>query len=130
MTSAVSENCSVAHTHRNRDLIGGSKAEDHMTRCAMEDVFERHQGSQMPAMACDPYMEVSVACVVKISFVRINTCNVFYDIFLIQDAVANIWIFVYEKSLCINCKMAECFPYKPMSSGNSFNNYLITEVGM
>ena len=70
MTSAVSENCSVAHTHCNRELIGGSKAEDHMTRCAMEDVFERHQGSQMPAMACDPYMEVSVVCFKNIFYKR------------------------------------------------------------
>ena len=58
MSCGVSENCNVAHTHCNRELIGGSKGEDHMTRCAMEDVFERHMDSQMPAMDCDPYVEV------------------------------------------------------------------------
>ncbi|KAL3868004.1 hypothetical protein ACJMK2_040844 [Sinanodonta woodiana] len=56
---AVFENCGVLHTHQNKKIVGGSRAEDHMTRCAMIDVYELHQNSQLPAVQCEPYSESS-----------------------------------------------------------------------
>ena len=53
----VLQKCGVLHTHENRKLVGASKAEDHMTRCAIKDVYELHQDTQQPAMYCDPYQE-------------------------------------------------------------------------
>ena len=46
------------HTHENRKVIGSSKVEDHVTRCAIQDVYELHQYSQEPAIQCDPLSEV------------------------------------------------------------------------
>ncbi|KAK3612352.1 hypothetical protein CHS0354_011070 [Potamilus streckersoni] len=56
---AVFENCGVLHTHQNKMIVGGSRAEDHMTKCAMIDVYELHQNSQLPAVQCEPYSESS-----------------------------------------------------------------------
>ncbi|XP_013393762.1 DNA excision repair protein ERCC-6-like 2 isoform X1 [Lingula anatina] len=52
--SDVLEHCGVVHTHQNKKVVGTSKAEDHMSRCAMKDVFELHQNSQEPAINCEP----------------------------------------------------------------------------
>ncbi|ELU06400.1 hypothetical protein CAPTEDRAFT_223034 [Capitella teleta] len=49
-----SAGCGVVHKHRNQDLVGSNKAEDHMSKCAISDVFERHQNSQEPAVHCAP----------------------------------------------------------------------------
>ncbi len=46
--------CGVVHTHQNKRLAGTSRAENHMTRCAIQDVYELHQHSQIPAMHCQP----------------------------------------------------------------------------
>ncbi|CAL1534431.1 unnamed protein product [Lymnaea stagnalis] len=45
--------CTVA----NEKVVGSSRAEDHMTHCAMEDVFENHINSQAPALRCEPYTQ-------------------------------------------------------------------------
>ena len=50
--------CGVVHTHENRKVIGSSKVEDHVTRCAIQDVYELHQYSQEPAIQCNPLSEV------------------------------------------------------------------------
>ncbi|CAG5116147.1 unnamed protein product, partial [Candidula unifasciata] len=47
----------VIHTHANAKVVGSSRAEDHMTNCAMQDVFELHTNSQAPALQCDPYSQ-------------------------------------------------------------------------
>ena len=39
-------------------MVGGSRAEDHMSKCAMTDVYELHQNSQDLAVQCDPLSEV------------------------------------------------------------------------
>ncbi|XP_007937382.1 DNA excision repair protein ERCC-6-like 2 [Orycteropus afer afer] len=39
----------VAYTHSNQNVIGSSKAENHMSRWAARDVFELKQFSQLPA---------------------------------------------------------------------------------
>ena len=53
-----SENCGVVHIHENVKVVGGSRAEDHMSKCAMTDVYELHQNSQDLAVQCDPLSEV------------------------------------------------------------------------
>ncbi|XP_052090388.1 DNA excision repair protein ERCC-6-like 2 [Mytilus californianus] len=55
--SDVFDQCGVVHVHENRQLVGGSKAEDHMTKCAIQDVYELHQNSQIPAGYCEPMSE-------------------------------------------------------------------------
>ncbi|KAH9510325.1 DNA excision repair protein ERCC-6-like 2 [Bulinus truncatus] len=47
----------VLHTLKNNKVVGSSRAEDHMTRCAMEDVFQKHINSQAPAVDCQPYSQ-------------------------------------------------------------------------
>ncbi|KAI8509744.1 DNA excision repair protein ERCC-6-like 2 [Branchiostoma belcheri] len=47
--SDVFRECGVAYTHRSDKVVGGSKAEAHMSHRAMEDVYELHQFSQQPA---------------------------------------------------------------------------------
>ncbi|XP_069126621.1 DNA excision repair protein ERCC-6-like 2 isoform X2 [Argopecten irradians] len=54
---AVFEKCGVVHVHQNKKIIGASKAEDHMTRCAIQDVYEFHQNSQVPAAYCAPFSD-------------------------------------------------------------------------
>ena len=44
----------VLHTHVNPEVVGSSRAEDHMTRCAMQDVFELKSNTQAPALMCQP----------------------------------------------------------------------------
>lgn len=39
----------VAYIHSNQNVIGSSKAENHMSRWAARDVFELKQFSQLPA---------------------------------------------------------------------------------
>ena len=51
--------CGVLHTHANTKLIGSSRIEDHVSRCAMNDVYELQQQSQMPAFDCEPLEEVN-----------------------------------------------------------------------
>ena len=52
------ENCGVVHIHENVKVVGGSRAEDHMSKCAMNDVYELQQNSQDLAVQCDPLSEV------------------------------------------------------------------------
>ncbi|KAK6180078.1 hypothetical protein SNE40_012292 [Patella caerulea] len=49
----------VLHIHENVNIIGASKAEDYMSRCAIQEVYELHQNSQVPAAHCDPLSEPS-----------------------------------------------------------------------
>ena len=49
----------MVHTHVNRKVIGSSRVEDHVSRCAIQDVYELNQFSQVPAMQCDPLSQVS-----------------------------------------------------------------------
>uniref|UniRef100_A0A8C6TWD7 Excision repair cross-complementation group 6-like 2 n=1 Tax=Neogobius melanostomus TaxID=47308 RepID=A0A8C6TWD7_9GOBI len=39
----------VAYTHSNQRVVGGSRAEELISRAAVRDVFQRHMFSQMPA---------------------------------------------------------------------------------
>ena len=55
-----SDNCGVVHMHRNQKVIGPSRAEDYMTKCAIQDVYHNNQYSQAPAMECEPYSAVSI----------------------------------------------------------------------
>ena len=48
----------MVHIHENVKVVGGSRAEDHMSKCAMNDVYELHQNSQDLAVQCDPLSEV------------------------------------------------------------------------
>lgn len=59
----------MPHMHENQKLIGASKAEDHMTKCAIQDVYELHQYSQVPAAFCGPCSEVCF----KYSFIELIT---------------------------------------------------------
>ncbi|XP_062592723.1 LOW QUALITY PROTEIN: DNA excision repair protein ERCC-6-like 2 [Saccostrea cucullata] len=47
----------VVHVLKNSKIVGGSRAEDHMSRCAIQDVFELHQNSQELAAHCQPLSE-------------------------------------------------------------------------
>ncbi|GFN83057.1 DNA excision repair protein ercc-6-like 2, partial [Plakobranchus ocellatus] len=44
----------VLHTHTNAGVLGTSKAEDHMTHCAIKDVYELNTNTQALALVCDP----------------------------------------------------------------------------
>ncbi|RUS75712.1 hypothetical protein EGW08_016527, partial [Elysia chlorotica] len=44
----------ILHTHINTGVLGSSRAEDHMTRCAIKDVYELNTNTQAPALVCDP----------------------------------------------------------------------------
>lgn len=39
----------MLYTHSNQRVVGGSKAEERMSRAAVRDVFERKMYSQLPA---------------------------------------------------------------------------------
>lgn len=52
------DNCGVVHIHENVKVVGGSRAEDHMSKCAVSDVYELHQNSQDLAVQCEPMSEV------------------------------------------------------------------------
>lgn len=39
----------MAYTHSNQRVVGGSKAEERISRAAVRDVFERRMYSQLPA---------------------------------------------------------------------------------
>ncbi len=58
MLFVTTASAGVLHTHQHRQVIGSSRAEDHMPRCAMHDVFERHTNTQDPAVQCQPLTEV------------------------------------------------------------------------
>ena len=92
--------CGVIHLHDNRRVVAASRAEDHVSRCAVQDVFELHQNSQDPALNCDPLSDVgglltdwhiqawTDSClfadpIFKYSFMNENTCSctVFYSNF-------------------------------------------------
>ncbi|XP_077981939.1 DNA excision repair protein ERCC-6-like 2 [Glandiceps talaboti] len=45
----VLRECGVNYVHSNAKIIGGSKAEKHMSKCAIQDVFVEEQYSQQPA---------------------------------------------------------------------------------
>ena len=51
------ESCGVRYTHVNRHVVGPSKAEDHMSKQALKDMFELRLFSQQPAN-CLPALEV------------------------------------------------------------------------
>ncbi|XP_064606212.1 DNA excision repair protein ERCC-6-like 2 [Liolophura sinensis] len=55
----VLDHCGVLHVHKNPQMIGSSRAEDHMSRCAIQDVFELHVNSQIPAIQCPPLSQPS-----------------------------------------------------------------------
>ncbi|XP_046356993.2 DNA excision repair protein ERCC-6-like 2 isoform X1 [Haliotis rufescens] len=57
--NSVFEKCGVMHVHENPKVVGASRAENHMSRQAIQDVYELHQNSQVPAMEVDPYSESS-----------------------------------------------------------------------
>ena len=54
----TSERCGVVHTHQNRKIVGGSRAESHMTKAALRDVYELQQNSQQPAAHCELLYQV------------------------------------------------------------------------
>lgn len=53
----IAESCGVHYTHANRHVVGPSEAENHMSKQALQDVFELKQFSQQPAN-CFPAWEV------------------------------------------------------------------------
>ncbi|XP_060584908.1 LOW QUALITY PROTEIN: DNA excision repair protein ERCC-6-like 2 [Ruditapes philippinarum] len=55
----VFDNCGVVHIHKNVKVVGGSRAEDHMSRCAISDVYEFNKNSQDLAAQCEPMSESS-----------------------------------------------------------------------
>ncbi|CAI9736070.1 DNA excision repair protein ERCC-6-like 2 isoform X1 [Octopus vulgaris] len=52
-------NYGVVHIHKNRQITGASRAEDHMSKCAMEEVLQDQKNSQQLAMECEPYAQQS-----------------------------------------------------------------------
>ncbi|XP_070185065.1 DNA excision repair protein ERCC-6-like 2 [Littorina saxatilis] len=52
--TSVFEQYGVIHVHDNPEVVGASRVEDHITRCAMQDVFELSTNTQAPALLCDP----------------------------------------------------------------------------
>ncbi|KAJ7325348.1 hypothetical protein OS493_029896 [Desmophyllum pertusum] len=54
----ILESCGVRYTHANRHIVGPSEAENHMSKLALQDVFELRQFSQQPAN-CFPALETS-----------------------------------------------------------------------
>ena len=51
------ESCGVRYTHANKHIVGPSEAENHMSKQALQDVFELRQFCQQPAN-CFPALEV------------------------------------------------------------------------
>lgn len=51
----VFKRCGVVHVHENRKVTGGSRAEDHMTKCALQEVLQENKNSQQLAIDCQPY---------------------------------------------------------------------------
>lgn len=39
----------VSYTHSNQKVVGSSRAENHLSRAAVQDVFELNKHSQLPA---------------------------------------------------------------------------------
>lgn len=68
----LTEDDFVVHVLKNRQIVGGSRAEDHMSRCAMQDVFELHQNYQEPAAHCQPLSEVKIIGKKKIQMYDVN----------------------------------------------------------
>nr|KAG5713963.1 hypothetical protein BaRGS_020291 [Batillaria attramentaria] len=61
--SSVFEECGVIHVHDNPQVVGASRVEDYMSRCAVQDVFELKINTQAPALLCDPLsQDDSVDC--------------------------------------------------------------------
>ena len=48
----------MVHIHKNVKVVGGSRAEDHMSKCAMSDVYDFNKNSQDLAAQCEPMSEV------------------------------------------------------------------------
>lgn len=53
----VFDRCGVVHVHENRKVTGGSRAEDHMTNCALQEVLQENKNSQQLAIECEPYQQ-------------------------------------------------------------------------
>lgn len=58
----------MVHIHENVKIVGGSRAEDHMSKCAITDVYELHQNSQDLAVQCEPLSEVKILNIQRRSF--------------------------------------------------------------
>ena len=54
----ISDACGVIHIHEHPRVVGASRVEDHMTRCAMQDVFENQANTQDYAVDCQPLSQV------------------------------------------------------------------------
>lgn len=58
----------VAYIHSNQNVVGSSKAENHMSRWAVRDVFEFNQFSQLPANVTALAVEVRETTSCKVIF--------------------------------------------------------------
>lgn len=56
----------ILHIHANQDIVGASKAEDHMTKCALQDVFVDNVHSQDLAVHCKPVKSQKVSVIIII----------------------------------------------------------------
>lgn len=55
----------MVYTHSNQHVVGGSKAEERISRVALRDVFERRKFSQLPANELRDTQEVHTHYLVK-----------------------------------------------------------------
>lgn len=53
----------VSYIHSNQNVVGSSKAENHMSRWAVRDVFELKQFSQLPANIATHILEVRITVI-------------------------------------------------------------------
>lgn len=67
----------VVHMHRNKNLVHGGRVEDHITNCALKDVYELHMNSQQPAVQCQT-LSSSSNSVIRHYFSYIDDIVIFF----------------------------------------------------
>ncbi|KAG1700925.1 DNA excision repair protein ERCC-6-like 2 [Nymphon striatum] len=70
LVDQVLKSSGILHTHANQDVVGASKAEDHMTKCALHDVFVDNINSQELAVHCLPFKKIKRRNLKKSKFSR------------------------------------------------------------
>ena len=74
----ITADCGVVHTHKNRDVVGGSRAEDHISRHAVQDVYVLKQYTQEPAQLCPEMSQVGSKSSFLVFFDSLDLPNLRY----------------------------------------------------
>ncbi|KAK2569886.1 DNA excision repair protein ERCC-6-like 2 [Acropora cervicornis] len=96
--SVYEESCGVRYTHVNRHVVGPSKAEDHMSKQALKDMFELRLFSQQPAN-CLPALEVFTSPVQQVD-------KRVWFVFALQLISG---LLMFQPAKCLICKEANWY---------------------